>query len=181
MTKFMSAYNDLTNFMSDQSTAAGKGDTASIGHSPILRQLKNQIRTLLTQTATSGVVRNLSQAGVEFTASGTLKSNDTVFNKAVNDHPEDLQNMFTSSNGVFKRLSLAMDGYSGAGGFLTSTKDRMTAQIKGLDGQIASMQDRLAKQKLSLQQEFSATDSLMTSLKSQSASLSGFSGSLSTL
>jgi flagellar hook-associated protein 2 len=179
--KFISAYNDLAGFMSDQNAAAGQGDATSIGHNPMLRQLRNDIRSALLMSNNALAVRNLSQAGVEFTQGGQLKLNAQVFDAAVQDHASDIESMFTSTTGVFASLSASMKTYSGTGGFLNATRDRMTSQVKGLDGQIANMQDRLAKQKTSLQQEFSATDSLMTSLKSQSGQLSSISGSLSTL
>lgn len=184
MGKFISAYNDLASFMSDQNRSAGQGDTSSIGHSPIMRQLRNDIRTALLKSFGGQAIKNLAQAGIEFTAGGQLKLNNKTFAAAVEDHATDIQTLFTSSSGVdgiFGALSKTLKTYSGTGGFLNTTKDRMTSQSKGLDSQIASMQDRLAKQKLSLQQEFSATDSLMTSLKSQSSSLGSISGSLATL
>ncbi|MEI6245200.1 MAG: flagellar filament capping protein FliD [Acidobacteriota bacterium] len=179
--KFVSAYNDMANFMSDQNTAAGKGDETSIGHSPVLRQLRNEIRGLLLKSTGALSIKNLSQAGIEFTPGGQLKLNSKVFTAAVQDHPADIEALFTSKTGVFASLSASMKTYSRTGGFLSATKDRLNSQVKGLDSQIASMQARLAKQKLSLQQEFSATDSLMSSLKSQSSSLSSIGGSYSTL
>lgn len=181
MNKFISAYNDMANFMSDQNTAAGKGDDTSIGHSPVLRQLRNEIRGLLLKSTGTLSIKNLSQAGIEFTPGGQLKLNSKVFTAAVQDHPGDIEALFTSKTGVFASLSASMKTYSRTGGFLAATKDRLNSQVKGLDSQIASMQARLAKQKLSLQQEFSATDSLMSSLKSQSSSLSSIGGSYSTL
>lgn len=181
MGKFISAYNDLTNYMNTQNTAAGQGDATSIGHNPVLRQLRNQIRSLLLTNNSALSIKNLSQAGIEFTPGGQLKLNAKVFDAAVQDHAADIETMFTSTTGVFALLGKAMKTYSGTGGFLSTTKDQMTSQVKGLDTQISNMQDRLAKQKLSLQQEFSATDSLMSSLKSQSSQLSSIGGSLSTL
>ena len=179
--KFISSYNDLANYMSDQQTTAGKGDTRSIGHSPMLRQLRNDIRASLLKTMGGSTIKNLSQAGVEFTATGQLKLNTKVFEAAVEDHASDIEALFTSKTGLFGSLSTTLKTYSGTGGFLSTTKDRMNSQIKGLDSQIISMQDRLARHKLSLQREFNATDSLMTSLKSQSSSLSSIGGSYNTL
>lgn len=173
ITAFMTSYNDVTKFLSDQNSAAGTGDTTSIGHAPLARQLRNDIRAALLKSVGTGTIRNLAQAGLEFTATGQMKLNDKVFSAAVTDHAEELAALFTGANGVFKPLSASMKAYSGTGGFLSKTRDHMNDQVKSLDKQIATMQTRLAAQKLSLQQEFAATDSLMTSLKSQSSSLSG--------
>lgn len=178
---FIAAYNNLTTFLSDQNTSAAQGDTASIGHAPIMRQLRGEIRGLLMRTTGPASVSSLSQAGVEFTQSGQLKLNDTVFTAAVKNHAADVQTLFTGTSGVFALLGTALKSYSQTGGFLATTTDQMNSQVRSLDTQIASMQARLAQQKLALQLEFSATDSLMTSLKSQSASLSSISGSMSLL
>lgn len=181
VTTFITAYNDLAKYMADQNLAAGQGDTSSIGHAPVLRQLKAEIRSLMLRTTGPAAMKNLSQAGVEFTPTGTLKLNEKVFTAAVEDHADDFQTLFTSTNGVFASLGAALKTYSGTGGFFSTTKDRMNDQIKGLDRQITNMQSRLALQRLAMQREFSATDTLMTSLKSQSSAMSGINSSMGLL
>lgn len=178
---FIGAYNSLVGFISDENTKAAKGDPSSVGHVPVVSQLRHTLRSTLLGALGSGSVKNLAQAGIEFTITGQLKINDKVFNAAVADHAGDVEALFTSDTGVFKSLSTSIKAYSGSGGYLTAAQKRMNEQVSGLDSQIANMQERLARQKLTLQQEFSATDSLMTSLKSQSSSLSGISTSMSTL
>lgn len=178
---FISAYNDLSKFFADQNSSASQGDTTSIGHAPVMRQLRNEIRSLVMRATGPAALRTLSQAGVEFNTTGRLQLNDKVFTAAVQDHASDIQTFFTGTNGVFPLLSKALKSYSQTGGFLATTTDQMNGQVKGLDTQIASMQTRLAQQKAALQLEFSNADSLMTSMKNQSASISGVSSSLSTL
>jgi len=178
---FISAYNDLSKFFGDQNDAAAQGDTTSIGHAPVMRQLRNDIRSQLMRATGPASMRTLSQAGVEFSRSGQLQLNDKVFTAAVQDHADDIQTLFTGTSGIFPLLSTALKSYSQTGGFLSTTTDQMNGQVKGLDAQIASMQARLAQQKTALQLEFSNADSLMTSMKSQSAALSGISTSMSVL
>jgi flagellar capping protein FliD len=167
--------------MGDQNTSAGQGDGASIGHSPALRQLRSQIRSQLLKSDGPLGLRNLQQAGIEFTPGGSLKLNEKVFTAAVEDHADALETLFTNATGVFGSLSTTLKSYSGTGGFLSATKDRMNDQVKGLDRQISGMQSRLALQKLALQQEFSATDSLMTKLKGQSGAMTGISNAMGLL
>jgi flagellar hook-associated protein 2 len=181
VTTFITAYNDLSKFMTEQNLSAGQGDTASIGQAPVLRQLKAEIRSIMLKTTGPAGMKNLSQAGVEFTPGGQLKLNEKVFTSAVENHADDFETLFTGSTGVFASLGTALKSYAGTGGFLSTTKDRMNDQVKGLDRQIANMQSRLALQRLALQQEFSATDTLMTSLKSQSSAMSGINSSMGLL
>ena len=178
---FISSYNSLVGYMSDQATSAAQGDAASIGHSPVLQSLRHALRSTLLGALGTGSVKNLAQAGIEFTITGQLKINDKLFSAAVSNHAPDVESLFTSASGVFKSLSTSLKAYSGSGGFLSTTQKRMNDQVSGLSQQITNMQDRLAKQKLSLQQEYAATDTLMTQMKSQSSSLTGISSSMSTL
>lgn len=178
---FISAYNDLTKFFADQNSAAAQGDVTSIGHAPVMRQLRNEIRSLIMRATGPAALRTMSQAGVEFNRTGQLQLNDKIFTAAVENHASDIQTFFTGTDGVFPLLSAALKTYSQTGGFLAKTTDQMNSQVKSLDTQIASMQTRLAQQRTALQLEFSNADSLMTSMKNQSASISSIGGSLSML
>jgi len=72
---------------------------------------------------------------------------------------------------VFSALRDALDSYAGSSGLISSTKDRITQQVASMDRQLADMDARLAQRRLSLQQEFTAADTLMSQLNSQTGSL----------
>jgi flagellar hook-associated protein 2 len=175
---FITSYNALVQFADDQRDAAGKGDASSIGHDPLLRQLRNSLRTELLGSHGSETISKLAEVGVEFTTTGTLQLNEGIFDSTVADHAADIQSMFAGSGGVFSSVDSLLDGYSQSNGFISTATAQLNKQVSRMDDQIADMQDRLAIQKAALQQEFAAADAAISALNSQRDSLSNFQQSL---
>ena len=73
----------MVTFVNEQRTAAGGGDAASIGRDPLLRQLRNSLRTELLGPHGSEAMTRLAEVGVEFTQSGTLELDTARFREAV--------------------------------------------------------------------------------------------------
>jgi flagellar hook-associated protein 2 len=179
---FVTAYNDLVTFATDQAAAAGRGDQTSIGRDPLLRQLRNQLRSALSsEYATGGALTALSQAGVELTRTGTLELNAARLDEALAGGTAGLAALFTGTEGnpgVFAGLDGLLDNYPQGDGLLPGARRQLTEQASRFDAQIAAMQDRLALRRAALQREFIAADQAMTMLKSQTSSLAQFGAQL---
>ncbi|MGD9905845.1 MAG: flagellar filament capping protein FliD [Vicinamibacterales bacterium] len=179
---FVTAYNDLVQFATDQSAAAGRGDETSIGRDPLLRQLRSQLRGALSQEyATGGALTALAQAGIELTRTGTLSLNEARLSEAVAGGTTALAALFTgdaTTPGVFAGLDALLDGYTQTDGLLPGARRQLTDQASRFNDQIAAMQERLALRRAALQREFIAADQAMTLLKSQSNSLAQFGAQL---
>src|SRR5262249_3881978 len=119
---FVGAYNDLVKFATDQAAAAGRGDDASIGRDPLLRQLRSQVQaTLSREPPTGSSLVALSQAGIEFTQTGTIAINDTVFDQAVSTSSAQVTKLFSGSAaqpGAFAALNSLLDSYTNGNGLL---------------------------------------------------------------
>ena len=144
----------------------------------MLRQLRGSLRAELLGAHGAGAVSKLAEVGVEFTQTGTLQLNDTVFDAAVAASGADVQALFAGPGGAFTAVNTLLDDYSQANGFISKATEQLNAQIKRMDRQIASMQDRLAAQRLALQQEFAAADAAISALNNQRSALTNFSQSL---
>lgn len=175
---FISAYNAMVSFVNEQRTAAGGGDAASIGRDPLLRQLRNSLRTELLGPHGSEAMTRLAEVGVEFTQSGTLELDTARFREAVRTDGEAVRGLFADASGVFPMVEAVLDSYTGSDGFISSIKDRLNAQIDAMDRQIASMQARLAVQREMLARQFTEADTIMSRLKNQSGSLANLGASL---
>lgn len=179
---FVTAYNDLVKFATDQTAAAGRGDQTSIGRDPLLRQLRNQLRSALSsEYATGGALTALAQAGVELTRTGTLELNTARLDEALAGGTASLAALFTGTDGnpgVFAGLDDLLDNYTQGDGLLPGARRQLTEQAARFDAQIAAMQDRLALRRAALQREFIAADQAMTMLKSQTNSLAQFGAQL---
>ena len=175
---FVTAYNNIITFIDGQRTSAGNGDTGSIGLDPLLRGLRNGLRTELLGVYGSASFQRLTEVGIEFTRQGTLTLNTAVFSEAVSANGDDVRNLFAGTGGAFPAVETLLDGYSQSGGIIPSIKDRLNQQVASMDDQIAKMQARLAQQRLAMQQEFTAADAAMSQLKNQSSSLSNIGSGL---
>lgn len=172
--EFITAYNDIVKFVTDQNAAAVEGKAGAIGRDPLLRQLRSRLRTELLAAHGAGDFTRLSEVGIEFTSTGTLKLNTTAFRTAIADGPAAVQELFAGTGGVFAGVGTLLEEYTAASGLISSVQERLTKQIGTLDTQIANMQARLAVQRQALQTEFIAADVAMSRLKSQSSALGSF-------
>ena len=180
---FVTAYNDLVKFVTDQGVAAVRGDQGSIGRDPLLRQLRASLRGALgaSYAATGGPYAYLAQVGVQATRSGTLELNTTTFDEATKSGAANVGTLLagtTGTQGVLASIQSLLTDYTETAGIIMDVRDQITSQISRLGTQIDNMQDRLAVRRLALQQEFTAADNAMSRLKTQSEALTSFGGSL---
>lgn len=173
---FVKAFNELNTFFTDQQTAQLKGDTGHLAGDPMARQLRTQVRSALTAAYGSDSISRLSQIGLEFTSTGTLKLDAKKLEAALTEQPDNMFAFLTATDGAFRSIENTIDLFTAGDGLIKTSRDRLNAQIKSMDKQLSSMEERLAVQRRTLQQEFLAAEMAMSRLRSQSSSLSGFGG-----
>lgn len=170
--KFVTAYNDLVKFTKDQMATTGE---SSIGRDPLLRELRNGLRSTLTSAyVNSGPLRHLSEVGIELQQDGRLSLNQSRFDAAMANGAADVNAVLSGTGGAFSAITALVEQYTKSGGLLTQARQGVTDRLDRLDDQVAAMQDRLAIRRLALQKEFIAADQAMSALKNQSSSLSAF-------
>jgi flagellar hook-associated protein 2 len=174
---FVKSFNDVIGFFNDQQTAQAKGDAGSLARDPMARQIRTQLRSSLTAAYGTGDLERLSQIGVEFTLTGTLKLNSTTFEKALTDNADGVMALLSGDDGAFAGVVSTLEAYTNTDGLLKSSRDRLTVQIRAMDTQLFQAQDRLAVQRATLQQEFIAAEIAMSRLNAQSSALAGVGGS----
>lgn len=176
ITTFINAYNSFVQFANAQATAAANGDPSSIGRDPLLRSLRSALTGALSASysSTGGALSYGSEAGIEFTQTGTLQLNQSVFDTAVANGTVDVSKLFAGTSGtpgLFASLDTLVTSYTQGSGIISSAQQTLNNQVSTLGDQITQMQARLAQQKLALQQEFTAADTAMSALNSQTSSL----------
>ena len=179
---FITAYNGVHQFATDQATSAANGNTASIGRDPLFRALKNELRSTLLSSYGSDTVQTLSQFGVEFTRTGTLQLNASQFEEATSNGNASLSGLFngaTASSGAFDAVHSLLTQYTQTSGSIPQAQTRLTDQVANLDRAIAAMQHRLDLQRAALVKETTAADLAISQLKSQSGALASFGTSTS--
>jgi flagellar hook-associated protein 2 len=174
---FVTQYNDLVKFAGDQARSAASGDSTSIGRDPLLRGVRDQVRSALTaEYATGGSYTTLSQVGISLSRTGVLEFDEAAFSSALSGGTAQIEKLFagTAGSGVFAALKTGLDRYTQSDGLLKGATKQLTDQASRLTDQIATMQERLALRRAALQREFIAADQAMSQLKSQSSSLASF-------
>lgn len=179
---FAAAYNDLVKFATDQTAAAAKGTTGTLGRDTVLRSVRNTLRTALSDTFGAGAYTTLSQVGIEFDKTGRLTVNQTALGGALTANASAVESLFADpSSGAFKALRTILDEYTQAGGFVPSARTRLSDEARRLSQRSDDLSARLAVRRAALQKEFIAADLAMSRLNAQKSALEGFATSLSSL
>ena len=176
--KFVSAYNDLQTFAKDQATAAIAG-RASIGRDPLLRSLRDALRSASFADYTGGSMKRLAEIGVGFDRAGKMILDAEVFDDAIEASATDVQTLLSGASGnggAFGAFATLIEDYTEAGGLVSASRQRIDEQVTGINRRLDTMESQLALRKAALQREYMAADMAMTRLKSQSASLSSVGG-----
>ena len=172
---FVTAYNDLVQFVDDQNASAAQGQTASIGRDGVTRSLRAALREGLNrQYGSGGALQYLSQIGIQFERSGKLGLDEATFDRAALDLGG-LESFVAGSTGAFAAIQSIVDQYVGADGLVPNAQTRLGDEMQRLDTRMAAMEARLAIRQQALQKEYAAADMAMTQLNSQAGSLSSLS------
>ncbi|MEO7275174.1 MAG: flagellar filament capping protein FliD [Vicinamibacterales bacterium] len=171
----ITAFNDLIKFADDQNTAAANGDAASVGRDPLLRGLRNMLRSVFSADyPAGGTLTSLAAVGIEFQRTGKISFNQTVFDRAVASDFTNVRRLFAgdgTQEGAFAAITAAVQSYTKADGLLSDNDNRITSQVSSLTTRINDLTARLAVRRAALQQEYIAADLAMTQLKNDSSSL----------
>jgi len=171
----ITAFNDLIKFTDDQNTSAANGDVASVGRDPLLRGLRNMLRSVFSADyPAGGTLTSLASVGIEFQRTGKISFNQQVFDSAVASDFTNVRRLFAGNGaqeGAFAAITAAVQSYTKADGLLSDNDDRITSQVSSLTTRINDLTARLAVRRAALQQEYIAADLAMTQLKNDSSSL----------
>jgi flagellar hook-associated protein 2 len=176
--KLVTAFNDISTYLTTQSSAAAHSDSNSIGRDPMVRGLRRTLASVLN-SAYGGSYGALARVGLEFTRTGQLEFDATAFAAAMQSDKEGVRTLFRGSDGTggaFGSLVSTIAQYTDAGGLVPSATSRLDAQVTSITKRIAEMEERLAIRRAALQREFAAADQAIAQLNSQANSLSQLSG-----
>jgi len=178
---FVKAYNQLATqtgqlrSYSPDTQAAGPllGDA-------MLRGIEEQLRVDLggQVSGTGGVYDSLASVGITKLANGQLQLDSTKFQKALDADSNAVAQIFGSDTGIAKKIFDRIDGMLETGAPLDIRNASLQKQIKNvanekskIDGRMTAIQQRYIRQ-------FTALDTLLSSLQTQSEALTQQLGNL---
>ena len=150
------AYNTTT-----QVAAALNGDSMVRGAA---RELRDTV---------SAEVTDLKAIGISINKDGTLKLDEAAFDAAMLKDPAPASRLFASgTTSLAGRLDAALDHLLDDDGLLDSRSDALSARTKALAKQRSALDYRMTQAEARYRAQFTALDSMVTSLQSTSNFLS---------
>ena len=164
-----------------------------------LGSLRNELRTAITSVLPSGDLASHIGLGTskDYTANGKIEFNAEAFEKALNEDPAKIADMFTKgfdesldknspeyleSGGIANRVKAITDKYAsnigekgilikkaGSDNSITSLDNLIAKQVEGIDKQIEALERTLSTQRSYHYDKFSALEVYLQQMESQSA------------
>lgn len=165
---FVDGYNDLLSTITSLDNGQLAGDT-------VLDSIVNKVRSVLT-TAASGLTGDYSylfDIGIEFEKDGTLSLDSSVLNDAISSNLDSLTELFTDEDqGVAVRLDSLLSSMLDTDGLIEAEEDGINANIDSVQEAAARLEYRLQLIEARYIAQYSALDTLISSMSATSDYLS---------
>ncbi len=171
---FVNAYNGLMGIIKDLGKFDPNGNNAgALQGDYLLRQVKQQIRSSVTETVSSatGAFNSLAMIGISVDKDGVMALDSTAFSSALKQDVHAVSNVFSSSNGIAARLSTRLDQYLQSGGALDTQSTSLNKQLTRLSDERDQVQLRLDNYRQTLIKQFIAMDVAVGKFQSTGAYL----------
>ncbi|RZI70618.1 MAG: flagellar hook protein FliD, partial [Rubrivivax sp.] len=141
----------------------------SLTNDPTTRSLLSDVRGVMSEMGGGDRLTTLSQLGINTQKDGTLEFNSTKFTAAMNDKKlgNEVQALFTGTNGIFERMNKAIDPYNAADGSLATRKANLDKVAKNLTDQQAALDRRTESLTEALTKKYVALDTALGKMKAQ--------------
>jgi flagellar hook-associated protein 2 len=177
--RFVTAYNELNTQLRSLTAYNSETSQASLltGDSGA-RGLQSALRDMVTYRrsgTSSGNAATLSDLGVSMQRDGSLQIDATKLDSAIASSSNDLGAIFTSTStsapGLAIRMSTTLDSILSSTGLIASHTDGLTRSIDDLNNQRERLGIRLTSIEKRYRAQFSALDSLVSSMQQTSSFL----------
>ncbi|MEZ5444415.1 MAG: flagellar filament capping protein FliD [Gammaproteobacteria bacterium] len=143
------------------------------GYGSLLRGIESQVRGMLaTSTSVGGSFSFVSEIGLQTQRDGSITLDSDLLSAALQSDFAGVAALFTdSSNGIAVRLDAIMDEYLQSGGILESQTDNLNNQLSSMKDKQSRLEARLDLIQNRYIKQFSALDTLLSSLQTTSSFL----------
>lgn len=168
---FVKAYNDANSSMGSLGTYNSSTKfSGPLQGDASLRTAQTQVRALLFNTSAGGSspYQRLSDIGVSVAKDGSLSLDTSKLNKAVT---ADYASVSALVGKVGAAYNTTLEGIAGKQGSLVASTDSTTRMIKALTDRQATLTARLTQIEANYRKQFTALDSMVSSMNSTSTYL----------
>lgn len=175
LNSFVKAYNDLSGIMKSLSAYDATTQRGAIlqGDSTV-RTMQNQLRGMMSAAVgdSSSTLRSLSDVGIGFQLDGSLAINQSRLDNAINNHFDEIATLFTGTNGYVSTLNGWATSALGPDGMLAGRTEGISKTIDDLGKRRAAIETRLLSVEKRYRAQFTALDSMLSSMNQTSVYLS---------
>lgn len=172
---FVGAYNQLvtTTAPLDSYDATTQTGGPMLGD-PVLSTTQSQIRRALNSTVNTGssTYNTLASIGITANRDGTLSLNSATLSTALAANFGAVSQLFSSTSGVAASLNGQISGALGSGGAIGARSITLSKQTNALTNQTNTLNAQMVALTTTLTQQYSALNTLLSTLQSRSAYLS---------
>lgn len=169
---FVDAYNSYQSTVSalssyDTTTQASGvllGDTT-------LGAVQRTISNLLSSKVAGNSIGSLAALGVTRQSDGTLSLDSDKLSSTLSSNPSAVQDLFAGTNGYATRLNSQLDTYTASDGIIATRESSLNDSLSKLDTQQTQLDARMAVYQKQLEDQYTALDTLMSSLNNTSSYL----------
>jgi flagellar hook-associated protein 2 len=172
---FVKAYNTMVGSIASlNSYDATTGTAGPLLGDALLSGIQNEIRTTLYSVVNTGssTYNSLASVGITTNSDGTLSFNSTKFNTAMAAAPGAVSSLFAGTNGIATSLNTVVTQDLESGGTVDSRSKTLIKQSDALTKQTTQLNDQMTALAASLTQQYSALNTLLSTLQATSAYLS---------
>ncbi|NII09202.1 flagellar filament capping protein FliD [Oleiagrimonas sp. C23AA] len=169
---FVDAYNSYASTTATLSSYNPDTQQAGIllGDST-LSSVQRQISSVLGAPVSGSSIASLANLGITRSADGTLSLDSNKLSSAISDNPSAVKNFFSGDSGFATKLSSTIDDYTASDGILQSRINSLNSHVSDLADQKTALDKRMQAYEKQLQQQYTALDSLVSSLNNTSTYL----------
>lgn len=172
---FVTAYGNLKKVTSDLGSydPATKKGGALLGDA-LLRNVMGQLRGDTSNPVTSAVgnYNTLTMVGVQIDRYGAMSVDQTKLSAAISNNTNNLAQVFSSADGVAKRINTRLSTYLSSGGVFDTQTNNLNDSLRKIGVERGKLQDRLSQMQTSMLKQFNAMDSMVAQLNTTGSYLS---------
>lgn len=171
-----------------------KAKSGLLRNDSILRTISSKLQSVMTGLSVNGTsLYSMGITSAGYSENGKLQIDETKLKKALETKSSDIRELFTSENGIARKLEEIINGATktsgvkgsrgtlveaaGVASTMSDTENTIYDQIKRINKSILTLQDRLTDEETRLWKKFTAMESALQMLNAQSALLTQFSSS----
>ena len=168
--EFIAGYNELMTSL----VGLGAPKQGRLAFDPSVRQVKQGITDMVIQSVQglTGSIDSLQDIGLEINKDGFLQkstfSSETIetgsqrLQNALSTKLSEVNDLFSSENGIAKKMSEFIGSYIDSDGFLTERQNSLNSRISDIPDEYQALEDRLRSYEDTLRKQFTFLDTTVS-------------------